>query len=279
MTEKKQHTADMSFLAHVGELRGHLVRSCIALVLAAIFVAFFWDFIVNDIIMAPLKSNFATFRFFNFLGESSGIGKLYTTEFDISKDLTNLDPSGQITSQIMAILVCGLIVAIPYIIWEIWRFVKPGLNENERKNATSTVFAITLFFLTGILFSYYMLLPLSTQFLFSYDPFNVGNTWTLPKYISLFVQTLLSMGVIFLLPVFVYFFTSIGLLTPSFLKTYRKHAFVVVLVIAAAITPNDILSMIVAAIPLWFLYELSVVVANNVYSKQLKKQERSLTKN
>ncbi len=279
MTEKKQHTADMSFLAHVGELRGHLVRSCIALVLASIFVAFFWDFIVNDIIMAPLKSNFATFRFFNFLGESSGIGKLYTTEFDISKDLTNLDPSGQITSQIMAILVCGLIVAIPYIIWEIWRFVKPGLNENERKNATSTVFAITLFFLTGILFSYYMLLPLSTQFLFSYDPFNVGNTWTLPKYISLFVQTLLSMGVIFLLPVFVYFFTSIGLLTPSFLKTYRKHAFVVVLVIAAAITPNDILSMIVAAIPLWFLYELSVVVANNVYSKQLKKQERSLTKN
>ncbi|ADX67353.1 MULTISPECIES: twin-arginine translocase subunit TatC [Weeksella] len=279
MTKKKQYTADMSFLAHVGELRGHLVRSCIALILASIFVAFFWDFIVNDIIMAPLKSNFATFRFFNYLGETSGIGKLYTSEFDISKDLTNLDPSGQITSQIMAILVCGLIVAIPYIIWEIWRFVKPGLNENERKSATSTVFAITLFFLSGILFSYYMLLPLSTQFLFSYDPFNVGNTWTLPKYISLFVQTLLSMGVIFLLPVFVYFFTSIGLLTPTFLKTYRKHAFVVVLVIAAAITPNDILSMIVASIPLWFLYELSVVVANNVYTKQLRKQEKSLTKN
>lgn len=279
MNETKQNNkTDMSFLAHIGELRGHLVRSSIAIILAAILVAFFWNFLVDEIIMAPLKSDFATFQFFNYLGNLSGIGDLYNEEFDISKDLTNLDPSGQITSQIMAIIVSGLIIAIPYIIYEIWKFVKPGLNENERKNATGTVLAITFFFLAGILFSYYMLLPLSTQFLFTYDPFGVGNTWTLPKYISLFVQTLLSMGVIFLMPVFVYFFTSIGLLTPEFLRTYRKHAFVVILVIAAALTPNDILSMIVATIPLTLLYELSVIVSNNVYNKQLNKEERSLAK-
>ena len=273
MHETKQNNkTDMSFLAHMGELRGHLVRSSIAIILAAILVAFFWNFLVDEIIMAPLKSDFATFQFFNYLGNLSGIGDLYNEEFDISKDLTNLDPSGQITSQIMAIIVSGLIIAIPYIIYEIWKFVKPGLNENERKNATGTVLAITFFFLAGILFSYYMLLPLSTQFLFTYDPFGVGNTWTLPKYISLFVQTLLSMGVIFLMPVFVYFFTSIGLLTPEFLRTYRKHAFVVILVIAAALTPNDILSMIVATIPLSLLYELSVIVSNNVYNKQLNKE-------
>lgn len=279
MAKKQNRAADMSFLAHIGELRGNIVRSLIAIIIASIVVACFWDFIVDHIIMAPLKSDFATFKFFNFLGNLSGIGDLYTESFDISKDLTNLDPSGQISSQIMAILVCGLIVAIPYVIWEIWKFIKPGLNPAERKNATGTVLAITFFFLTGVLFSYYMLLPLSTQFLFTYDPFKVGNTWTLPKYIGLFVQTLLSMGIIFLLPVFVYFFTSIGLLTPMFLKTYRKHAFVVVLILAAALTPNDVLSMMVATIPLWSLYELSIVVSNNVYNKQLKKEERSLTKN
>lgn len=277
-TKDKNNTADMSFLAHVGELRGHLVRSAIAILIAAILVAFFWRFLVDHVIMAPLKSDFATFKFFNFLGNLSGIGDLYTEEFDISKDLTNLDPSGQITSQIMAILVSGIIIAIPYIIYEIWKFVKPGLNENERKNASGTVLAITFFFLAGVLFSYYMLLPLSTQFLFTYDPFGVGNTWTLPKYINLFVQTLLSMGVIFLMPVFVYFFTSIGLLTPLFLRTYRKHAFVVILVAAAALTPNDILSMFVATIPLTLLYELSVIVSNRVYNRQLSAEEKGLTK-
>jgi len=188
------------------------------------------------------------------------------------------NPSGQITSQFFAVIVCGIILAIPYIIYELWRFVKPALKESERKYAAFTIFAVTFFFVLGVLFSYYMLLPLCTQFLFTYDPFGVGNTWTLPSYIDLFVQLLLSMGVMFLMPVFVYFLTSIGILTPKFLKEYRKHAFIVVLVIAAAITPNDVYSMVLVTIPLWLLYELSVLVSNSVYQKQLK-SKKELVKN
>ncbi|MGV0833248.1 twin-arginine translocase subunit TatC [Empedobacter brevis] len=271
--------SSMSFLAHVGELRGHLVRSILSIVVTSIVVALYWDELVDHVIMAPLKSTFPTFDVFNKFGEFTGFGKIYTESFDISKDLTNLNPSGQITSQFFAVIVCGIILAIPYIIYEIWRFIKPALKETERKYASFTIFAVSFFFVTGVLFSYYMLLPLCTQFLFTYDPFGVGNTWTLPSYIDLFVQLLLSMGVMFLMPVFVYFLTSIGILTPKFLKEYRKHAFIVVLVIAAAITPNDVYSMILVTIPLWLLYELSLVISNSVYKKQLKAKSNELVKN
>ncbi|CAM3313317.1 twin-arginine translocase subunit TatC [Empedobacter stercoris] len=272
-------TSNMSFLAHVGELRGHLVRSILSIIITSIAVALYWDELVEHVIMAPLKSNFRTFDIFNQFGELTGFGKIYTESFDISKDLTNLNPSGQITSQFFAIIVCGIIIAIPYIIFEIWRFVKPALKESERKYAGFTIFAVSFFFVLGVLFSYYLLLPLCTQFLFTYDPFGVGNTWTLPSYIDLFVQLLLSMGVMFLMPIFVYFLTSIGILTPTFLKEYRKHAFIVVLVIAAVITPNDVYSMVLVTIPLWLLYELSIIISQSVYKTQLKGKSNDLVKN
>ncbi|RLZ11870.1 twin-arginine translocase subunit TatC [Faecalibacter macacae] len=269
---------DMSFLAHIGELRGHLIRSVIAVVITSLVVAFFWDEFVEYIIMAPLKSTFPTFDWFNAFGQLTGFGVIYKEAFDISKDLTNLNPSGQITSQFFAVIVCGVILAIPYIIYELWKFIRPALKETERKYAGATICAVSFFFILGVLFSYFLLIPLCTQFLFTYDPFKVGNTWTLPSYIDLFVQLLLSMGLMFLLPVFVYFLTSIGILTPMFLKTYRKHAFIVVLVIAAAITPNDLYSMILVTIPLWILYEFSILVSNRVYNNQLNSQSNEIVK-
>ena len=268
----------MSFLAHIGELRGHLVRSLLAVIVMSIGVAIYWDELVKYVIMAPLKSSFPMFSWFNSFGQLTGYGDIYEGTFDISKELTNLNPSGQITSQFFAVMICGVILAIPYIIYELWKFVSPALKESERKYAGATISAITFFFVLGILFSYFLLLPLCTQFLFTYDPFGVGNTWTLPSYIDLFVQLLLSMGVMFLMPVIVYFLTSIGILTPMFLKSYRKHAFVVVLVIAAAITPNDLYSMILVTIPLWILYEFSILVSNRVYLNQLNNQSKDIIK-
>lgn len=269
---------DMPFLAHIGELRGHLVRALLAVIVASITVACFWDELVKYVIMAPLKSSFPMFGWFNNFGQLTGYGDIYEGEFDISKELTNLNPSGQITSQFFAVIICGIIIAIPYIIYELWKFIKPALKESERKYAGATISAVTFFFVLGVLFSYFLLLPLCTQFLFTYDPFGVGNTWTLPSYIDLFVQLLLSMGVMFLMPIFVYFLTSIGILTPMFLKTYRKHAFIVVLVIAAAITPNDVYSMVLVTIPLWILYEFSILVSNRVYSNQLKTNPTDIIK-
>ena len=269
---------DMPFLAHIGELRGHLVRAILAIVVASIAVACFWDELVKYVIMAPLKSTFPMFGWFNHFGQLTGYGDIYEGSFDISKELTNLNPSGQITSQFFAVIICGVILAIPYIIYELWKFISPALKESERKYAGATIFAVTGFFILGVLFSYFLLLPLCTQFLFTYDPFGVGNTWTLPSYIDLFVQLLLSMGVMFLMPIFAYFLTSIGILTPMFLKSYRKHAFIVVLVIAAAITPNDVYSMVLVTIPLWILYEFSILVSNRVFSSQLKSKSNQIEK-
>lgn len=265
-----ENPKEMSFIGHITELRSHLIRSIIAIIVGAIVVGVFWDFILAEIIMAPLKSEFLTYKFFNRLADAMGMDPFYPGSFDMSKDLRNLAPSGQITSQITAVLVMGLILAIPYVVWEIWKFIKPGLNPTEQKYANGTVLAITFFFLLGILFSYYLLLPLSTQFLFTYNPFQIQNEWTLMSYISMFVQTLLAMGVVFLLPVFAFFLAKVGVLTPTFMKTYRRHALVVILVIAAIITPSDIMSMMIAATPLWLLYEFSIFVTSYVYNKQNK---------
>ncbi|MFA5619929.1 MAG: twin-arginine translocase subunit TatC [Weeksellaceae bacterium] len=276
MEEKKGK--DLSFLGHIYELRGHLIRSFIAIFVGAVLCAVFWDFISEKFIMAPLNSQFLTYRMMNALGEGIGIGPVFKEAFNFSKELKNLAPSGQIMSQLYTILVCGLILAIPYVVWEIWKFIKPGLTANEMKNANGTVLAVTLFFLLGVLFSYYLMLPFSVQFLFNYNPFGVSNEWTLSSYTSLFVQTLLGMGLVFLFPVFAYFLARAGILSPQFLRTYRKHALIVILVVAAIITPADVMSMLIAAIPLILLYEISILITVYVFKKQLKAEKGELTK-
>lgn len=276
MEEKKGK--DLSFLGHIYELRGHLIRSFIAIFVGAVLCAVFWDFISEKFIMAPLNSQFLTYRMMNALGEGIGIGPVFKEAFNFSKELKNLAPSGQIMSQLYTILVCGLILAIPYVVWEIWKFIKPGLTANEMKNANGTVLAVTMFFLLGVLFSYYLMLPFSVQFLFNYNPFGVSNEWTLSSYTSLFVQTLLGMGLVFLFPVFAYFLARAGILSPQFLRTYRKHALIVILVVAAIITPADVMSMLIAAIPLILLYEISILITVYVFKKQLKAEKGELTK-
>ncbi|MGB6084471.1 twin-arginine translocase subunit TatC [Moheibacter sp.] len=277
MAEQKEER-EMSFLGHIFELRGHLIRSFIAILVGAVLCAVFWNYITDNFIMAPLKSDFFTYQLLNSLADSLGLDPIYAESFNYTKELKNLDPSGQITSQIYTILLCGLIVAVPYVVWEIWRFIKPGLTENERKHANGTVLAVTLFFLIGILFSYFFMLPFSVQFLYSYNPFGISNEWRLSGYTSMFVQTLLGMGLVFLFPIFAYFLAKVGILTPHFLKTYRKHALVVILVIAAVITPSDVMSMLIAAIPLVLLYELSIYITKYVFNKQIQQEKRDLIK-
>lgn len=277
MTERTEER-EMSFLGHIFELRGHLIRSFIAILVGAVLCGVFWGFITDNFIMAPLKSDFLTYQALNSLAEAIGLSPIYPDSFNYTKELKNLDPSGQITSQIYTILLCGLIIAVPYVVWEVWRFIKPGLTDNEKKHANGTVLAITLFFLIGVLFSYFFILPFSVQFLYSYNPFGISNEWRLSGYTSMFVQSLLGMGLVFLFPVFAYFLAKIGVLTPHFLRTYRRHALVVIMVIAAVITPSDVMSMLIAAFPLILLYELSVLITKYVFNKQIKKEKRDLVK-
>ncbi|MFA7615846.1 MAG: twin-arginine translocase subunit TatC [Weeksellaceae bacterium] len=278
MDTNKGEEKELSFLGHIFELRGHLIRSIAAILIGSVVCAVFWRTINDKFIMAPLKYEFPTYRALNFLGEKIGIGQIYEPGFNYTKELKNLNPSGQITAQIYAILICGLIIAIPYVVWEIWKFIKPGLHQNEAKNANGTVFAVSFFFLTGVLFSYFFMLPFSVQFLFTYNPFGVSNEWTLSSYTSLFVQTLLGMGIVFLFPVFTYFLAKMGILSPQFLRTYRKHALIVILVIAAIITPSDIMSMMIASIPLILLYEVSIWITAYVFKKQINEEKKEMVK-
>ncbi len=277
MAEEKEEK-ELSFLGHIFELRGHLIRSFIAIFVGAIICAIFWSYITDNFIMAPLTSDFFTYQLLNSFSGKLGMDPIYPDAFNYTKELKNLDPSGQITSQIYTILLCGLILAIPYIVWEIWRFIKPGLNANEQKHANGTVVAVSFFFLIGVLFSYFFMLPFSVQFLYSYNPFGISNEWRLSAYTSMFVQTLLGMGLVFLFPIFAYFLASIGIITPQFLKTYRKHALVVILVIAAVITPSDVMSMMIAAIPLVILYEFSIYITKYVFNKQIEREKQELVK-
>lgn len=269
---------DLSFMGHIFELRGHLIRSIFAILAAAVLCAVFWGTISEKFIMAPLKYDFPTYQLLNRMGESIGVGQIYEPGFDYTQELKNLRPSGQITAQIYAILICGFILAIPYVVWEIWRFIKPGLHPNEAKNANGTVVAVSFFFLIGVMFSYFLMLPFSVQFLFIYNPFGISNEWTLSSYTSMFMQTLLGMGIVFLFPVIAYFLSKMGILTPHFLRTYRKHALVVILVIAAIITPSDMMSMLIAAIPLILLYEVSIWITAYVLKKQIREEKNKMIK-
>ncbi|MBA5629367.1 twin-arginine translocase subunit TatC [Moheibacter lacus] len=274
-TEEKE----LTFLGHIYELRGHLIRCFIAILVGAVLCAVFWSYITDNFIMAPLTSDFFTYQLLNSLAEKIGMDPIYPEAFNYTKELKNLDPSGQITSQIYTILLCGLILAIPYVVWEVWRFIRPALTESEQSHANGTVIAVSFFFLIGVLFSYFFMLPFSVQFLYSYNPFGISNEWRLSGYTSMFVQTLLGMGLVFLFPVFAYFLAKIGVLTPHFLRTYRKHALVVIFVLAAVITPSDIMSMMIAAIPLLFLYEFSIYITQYVFNKQIERDKRELMKN
>ncbi|MRI62980.1 twin-arginine translocase subunit TatC [Ornithobacterium rhinotracheale] len=265
---------DMPFLDHVAELRKHLLRALVGVVIGAILAAVFWQQIL-DFIMAPLKSNFITYTVFNKIGNFTGYGDLFPKNFDIQTELTNLEFGGQFTAIIGVVLVAGLIIALPYVVYEIFQFIKPGLTPMERKYSNLTMFFTVMFFLFGVGFSYFFIMPLSVHFMYFFQPFGVENNWKLLSYISVFVQTTLSTGVVFLLPIFVYFLAKIDLVTPNFMKTYRKHAFVVVLTIAAIITPADILSMVIASIPLLLLYELSILIVKWVY----KNKEKTLAEN
>lgn len=265
----------MPFLDHVAELRKHLIRAIIGVIVAMGAVGIFWP-MIKDFIMAPLKSDFITFKYFNIIGSWFGLDDMFGKSFDIK--LMNLEVSGQFTSMIGVLLVAGLILALPWVVFQLFQFLKPGMTGKERKYANLMMFFTVFFFISGVAFSYYMVIPLSVNFMYYFTPFDAENQWTIMTYINMFVQTTLAMGIVFLLPIIVYFLAKIGLISPTFMTTYRKHAFIVILTIAAIITPADLLSMFIAAIPLLILYELSILIVKWVHRNNKEEIEKSLVK-
>lgn len=265
---------EMSFLDHLEELRWHLVRSALAIVIFMILAFVFTPWIFENIIFAPTRVTFPTFQWLCSLGKLTGSEEaLCAKPFDFKIQSRYL--TGQFTMQFLASFVIGVIVAFPYVFWEIWRFVKPGLKSNESKNSRGAVFAVSFLFLSGVLFGYFLLVPLMTWFFATYtiSP-TIVNEFDITSFVSTFVMLVFGSGVLFQLPVVVYFLTRVGMLTPKFMRTYRKHAYVVILVVGAIVTPPDILSQILISMPLFLLYEISIFISAYVVRAKRKEEEK-----
>ncbi|UAM99841.1 twin-arginine translocase subunit TatC [Polaribacter litorisediminis] len=262
---------EMSFLGHLEELRWHLVRSASAIFIFAIIFFIFSEQVYNHFLLAHLKSDFFTYQlfcdFFNLFGMESDFCSVNFAE----KKLQSIKVTSQLMNSIWSSFILGIIVSFPYLLWEIWRFVSPGLTPNEIKRSRGFIFIASLLFFIGVLFSFYVIAPISINFLYNYQITDaIENSFTLESHIGLVTNMLLGVSVLFELPVLIYFLTKIGLITPEFLKRYRKHALVVVLIVAAIITPPDVASQVIVAIPVLILYEVSITVSRRVIKNQEK---------
>lgn len=271
---EKAKMGEMSFFDHLEELRWHIIRSFLAVVVLAVIAFIFQDFIFTEIIFRPKMPDFWTNRmlakaaaFFGSSGYSEGVKEL---------EIINITVAGQFSMSMWTALVAGIIVASPIIFWEFWKFIKPALYDNERKVATGAVFYTTFLFLLGILFGYFLIVPLSIRFFGNYSiSDSVTNQITIISYISMVVSICLSSGVVFLLPVISYSLSRVGILTPSFMRTYRKHAIVLLFLLAAIITPPDIFSQFMVAIPLVLLYEFSIFISGRAVRINEKKANQT----
>lgn len=270
MGSNKDHgnNGEMSFLEHLEVLRWHIVRSIIYVIVFAI-VAFLLKEIIFDKIFLALKSpEFITYRIICAIGEKINIPDLCIKSLPFN--IINISMYGQFAIHIEISVISGLIFASPFIIFEFWNFVKPALYKHERKYAKMSVFYISLLFFFGILFGYYIIVPFCVQFFSTYILSNeVANQINLRSYISMINSVLLGCGIVFEFPVFIYFLSRVGIITPQFLRRMRKYSLVIILIIAAIITPPDILSQILVSIPLIGLYELSIVISKRVERKSV----------
>jgi sec-independent protein translocase protein TatC len=269
LNKGKNKEKEMSFLEHLEELRWHIIRSILAIVFFMIIAFIFKSYIFDNIILAPKNPTFFTNRILCEIGE-----RWHTTALCINTkplNLINIKMSGQLTTHITVAMVAGLILAFPVILWEFWQFFKPALRDNEARYAKGAVAAASFLFFIGVLFGFFMLAPLSIHFLSSYEiSSDVVNQINVRSYIGTLTSICLATGVVFELPIITFFLTKIDILTPAFMRNYRRHAIVVIFIIAAIITPPDVFSQTLVAIPLLILYEVSIFISAGV----MKQKER-----
>jgi sec-independent protein translocase protein TatC len=266
--DSRSKEKEMTFWEHLDELRGTLFRSIIAVFVCSVITFVFKSILFDHILLAPKDPDFITYRAFCKLGEWLSIPSLCVTPSHF--ELININLAGQFMSHMNISLVAGLILSMPYILWEIWRFIRPGLTEKEQTNTRGAVVIISILFLAGVLFSYFIVVPLMVNFLGGYQVSDsVKNQIALTSYTSSITVMTLLMGLLFELPVLVIFLTKAGILTPVFLRRYRKHTAIAILIIAGVITPSpDVFSQLVVAIPLYALYEGSLVAASRIYKRK-----------
>jgi sec-independent protein translocase protein TatC len=261
---------EMTFWDHLEELRGVLIHGVIALVLTTIVAIAFKEFLFDHIVLAPKNSDFITYRILCKIGKMLSMTSLC---FDTSSlQLINISLAGQFTSHMLVSFIAGCIVSSPYIIWRFWRFIKPGLTEEEIRHTRGAVWVISSLFIFGILFSYYLVVPVMVNFLGNYQvSSSVSNMIALDSYVGSVTTMTLLMGLIFEFPIIVVVLTRIGILNPKILRKYRKHTIIVILIISGIITPSpDIFSQLMVSLPLYILYEISLQLSVKMYHKKLE---------
>jgi len=268
---KNKDANDMTFLEHLEVLRGHLLRSLLSIGIFAVAAFLLKDIIFDHLLLAPKAPDFWTNRMLCKLGDLVHTDKLCIN--DVPINLINIDLSGQFRIHMTIAFFGGLILAAPYVFWELYRFILPALKEKERKYSKGMVFYTSALFLIGILFGYFMIVPLTINFLGGYTVSDqVANQINLKSYIGTVTSLVFATGLIFELPILVYFLSKVGLMTPKFMRRYRKHAIVIILVLAGIITPPDVFSQILVTIPMYLLYEASVFISARI-ERERKERE------
>ena len=253
---------EMSFLEHLEELRWHIVRILVGIVVIAIGVFLAKDFVFNEIILKPTTDQFITYRLICYYSETLCFGPGEVTVF--TRDLGE-----QFTTHLKVSFWFGLIVAFPYVIYEVWKFVRPGLYEMEIKATRGIIIICSMLFLFGVLFGYFVIAPFAISFLSTYTVSEiVSDSFTLSSIVGYMTMFTIPTGIVFQLPIAVYFLSRLGLLTPTFMRTYRRHAFIVILAISAIITPPDVMTQLLIGFPIYFLYEISIWISARVEKKQ-----------
>ncbi len=253
----------MSFLEHLEVMRWHLLRSMLAIIILALVAFVFKEIVFDKIILAPKEPPFPTNRWLCQLGEILNLQRICINQNPFT--LQTVKMAEQFSMHIMVSLVAGIVVAFPYIFWEFWRFIIPALYEKEKRTASGAVFYTSLLFILGVMFGYYIIAPLSVNFLGNYKVSeSVISAPTLRSYVGTITSVVLAAGIVFQLPILVYFLSKVGLVTPDFLKKYRRHSLVLIVTLSAIITPPDIFSQVLVALPLMVLYEIGIAISKRI---------------
>jgi len=271
MANAKSPEMEMSFLDHLEDLRWHLIRIVLAIVIAGAVAFIFSEFIFDVIIFGPKSMDFPTYKYLCNIANFIGVKTDFCAE-ELPFRIQNRTMGGQFSADIWTSIYAGFIVAFPYVIYQLWSFISPGLHASERKYSRGFIFITSFLFFLGVLFGYYVVVPLSINFLGTYSVSDqISNEIDISSYIALIRSSAIASGLIFELPVLIYFLTKIGLVTPKILKKYRKFALVIVLILSAIITPPDIASQVIVAIPILILYQVSIYISKVVVRNQNKK--------
>ena len=254
---------NMSFLDHLEELRWRIVKAAVAIVIFAVAIWFFQQWIIDTLFLSMRSPDFPSFRI---LCKYTGV---CIEEIPVTMQSTTM--GGQFSYALMMSFLGGVVLAFPFIFYQLWAFIKPGLKKNEKSVANGIVVYVSILFAIGILFGYFVIAPLCVQFFGTYQiTKEIKNEFTINSYMGTILSTIFYTGILFLLPVVSYLLTKLGVLTPDFLRKYRKHALVGVLILSALITPPDLISQVIVAVPIAFLYEIGILVSRRVYKKSLK---------